>query len=155
VPNCAADHIEATRLALAQLPRQLRRRVLIRTDYGGGTQGFLAGLASLGRRLPYSVGFTITDDIQDTILKLPPEIAQLIARHSARWQELGFGSQSEFVDYFSEILRGNSGALRESLANDRTAWFDAGRRTIVIYNWAVDVKSTAFFGDFNEFVRLK
>ena len=30
--NTAADHIEATRLSLAQLPRRLRRRVLVRTD---------------------------------------------------------------------------------------------------------------------------
>ena len=51
------------RLALAQLPRQLRRRVLIRTDSGGGTHEFLAWLPSPGRRLAYSVGFTITEDI--------------------------------------------------------------------------------------------
>jgi hypothetical protein len=69
--NTAADHIEATRLALAQLPRHQRRRVLIRTDSGGGTQGFLAWLATPGRRLPYSVGFTITQDIQDAILAIP------------------------------------------------------------------------------------
>ena len=69
--NTAGDHIEATRLGVAQLPARLRRRVLIRTDSGGGTQGFLAWLASPGRRLAYSVGFTITDDIQDAILKLP------------------------------------------------------------------------------------
>ena len=69
--NTAADHIEATRLALAQLPRHLRRRVLIRTDSGGGTHDFLAWLAKPGRRLAYSVGFTITEDIQDAILKIP------------------------------------------------------------------------------------
>jgi Transposase DDE domain group 1 len=69
--NTASDHIEATRLALAQLPRHLRRRVLIRTDSGGGTQGFLAWLARPGRRLAYSVGFTITEDIQGAILKIP------------------------------------------------------------------------------------
>jgi hypothetical protein len=69
--NTAADHIEATRLALAQLPRRLRRRVLIRTDSGGGTHDYLAWLARPGRRLPYSVGFTITGDIQDAILKVP------------------------------------------------------------------------------------
>jgi hypothetical protein len=69
--NTAADHIEATRLALAQLPARLRRRVLIRADSGGGTQGFLAWLAKPGRRLPYPVGFTITDDVQDAILKIP------------------------------------------------------------------------------------
>ena len=41
--NTAADHIEATRLALAQLPRGQRRRVLVRTDSAGGTHGFLTG----------------------------------------------------------------------------------------------------------------
>jgi len=69
--NTAADHIDATRLSLAQLPARMRRRVLIRTDSGGGTHEFLAWLAKPGRRLPYSVGFTITGDIQDAILKVP------------------------------------------------------------------------------------
>jgi DDE family transposase len=69
--NTAADHIEATRLALAQLPGQTRRRVLIRTDSGGGTHEFLAWLTRPGRRLAYSVGFTITADIADAISKIP------------------------------------------------------------------------------------
>ena len=69
--NTAADHIEVTRLALAQMPRHLRRRVLIRADSGGGTHEFLAWLARPGRRLAYSVGFTMTDDICDAILKMP------------------------------------------------------------------------------------
>jgi hypothetical protein len=69
--DTAADHIEATRLGLAQLPARLRRRALIRADSAGGTHEFLAWLARPGRRLPYSVGFTITDDIQDAILKIP------------------------------------------------------------------------------------
>src|SRR4029077_14280488 len=51
--NTAADHIEAARLSLAQLPRRLRRRVLIRTDSGGGTHGFLEWLTAKSRRLPY------------------------------------------------------------------------------------------------------
>src|SRR5208282_1497572 len=59
--NTAADHIEAARLALAQLPRRLRRKVLIRADSGGGTHEFLTWLTKPGRRLAYSVGFTITD----------------------------------------------------------------------------------------------
>ena len=42
--NTAADHIEATRLALVQLPRHARRRVLIRADSGGGTHDFLSWL---------------------------------------------------------------------------------------------------------------
>jgi Transposase DDE domain group 1 len=72
--NTAAEHIEVTRLALAQLPRRQRRRVLIRTDSGGGTHGFLAWLASPGRRLHYSVGMTITDDIQDAIGTVPDRV---------------------------------------------------------------------------------
>ena len=69
--NTASDHIQATRLALAQLPRHLRRRVLIRSDSGGGTHEFLAWLARPGQRLAYSVGFTITEDIPDAVLKIP------------------------------------------------------------------------------------
>jgi hypothetical protein len=72
--NTAAEHIEVTKLALAQLPRRSRRRVLIRTDSGGGTHDFLAWLASPGRRLHYSVGMTITDDIAGAILTLPDRI---------------------------------------------------------------------------------
>jgi hypothetical protein len=49
--NTAADHIEATGLALAQLPAARRRQVLIRTDSAGGTQEFLAWLTKPGRRL--------------------------------------------------------------------------------------------------------
>jgi hypothetical protein len=69
--NTASDHIEAARLALAQLPRGLRRRVLIRTDSGGGTHEFLDWLTRPARRLRYSVGFTITEDVQEAILKIP------------------------------------------------------------------------------------
>jgi hypothetical protein len=45
--------------------------VLVRADSGGGTHEFLSWLARPGRRLAYSVGFTITDDIQDAIGKIP------------------------------------------------------------------------------------
>jgi hypothetical protein len=69
--NTAADHIEATKLAVAQLPRQLRRRVLIRADSGGGTHDLLNWLASPGRRLGYSVGMTITEDMREAILSIP------------------------------------------------------------------------------------
>jgi hypothetical protein len=69
--NTAAGHIEAARLALAQLPRRLRRRALIRTDSGGGTHEFLAWLASPGRHLRYPVGMTITDDTAEAILDVP------------------------------------------------------------------------------------
>ena len=69
--NTAADHIEATRLAIAQLPRHLRRKVLVRADSAGGTHEFLHWLTSGSRRLHYSVGMTITEAIQDAIGKVP------------------------------------------------------------------------------------
>ena len=69
--NTAADHIAATRLALTQLPKAMRRQVLIRADSGGGTHDFLNWLAKPGRRLAYSVGFTMNDDVQDAIGKVP------------------------------------------------------------------------------------
>jgi hypothetical protein len=72
--NTAAEHMELTRLALAQLPRRQRRRVLIRTDSGGGTHDFVKWLASPGRRLHYTVGMTITEDMQDAILALPDRV---------------------------------------------------------------------------------
>ena len=56
------------RLALAQLPKPVRRRVLFRADSGGGTQGFLARLAARGALsagpapLPLSAGTAIEVD---------------------------------------------------------------------------------------------
>jgi Transposase DDE domain group 1 len=69
--NTAADHIEATRLALAQLPSGTRRRALIRADSGGGTHDFLDWLTRPGRWLQYSAGMTITADMHDAILHVP------------------------------------------------------------------------------------
>jgi hypothetical protein len=69
--DTAADHIEATRLSLAQLPRRPRRRVLVRADSAGGAHDFLNWLTARSRRLHYSVGMTITDDMQAAILKVP------------------------------------------------------------------------------------
>jgi hypothetical protein len=69
--NTAADHIETARLAIEQLPRHLRRKVLVRADSGGGTHEFLTWLTARSRRLHYSVGMTITEAIQDAIGMVP------------------------------------------------------------------------------------
>jgi hypothetical protein len=71
--NTAADHVEVTRLAIAQLPRHLRRRVLVRADSGGGTHEFLKWPTAQSRRLHHSVGMTITEDMQAAILKVPEQ----------------------------------------------------------------------------------
>ncbi|WP_151484119.1 IS1380 family transposase [Streptomyces albicerus] len=69
----ASDHIATTQLALAQLPKRLRRgrQTLIRTDSAGGTHAFLDWLSRPGRWLSYSVGMTITDAIHQAVLKIP------------------------------------------------------------------------------------
>jgi hypothetical protein len=45
--------------------------VLVRAGSGGGTHEFLTWLTSRSRRLHYSVGMTITEDIQAAIGKVP------------------------------------------------------------------------------------
>ena len=72
--STAAGHIETARLALAQLPRRQHRKVLIRTDSGGGTHDFLTWLTSPGRRLHYSVGMTITEEMHQAILTIPDRV---------------------------------------------------------------------------------
>jgi hypothetical protein len=72
--NTASEHIEVTRLGLAQLPRRQGQQVLIRTDSGGGTHDFVKWLASPSRRLHYSVGMTITEDMQEAIRTLPERV---------------------------------------------------------------------------------
>ena len=72
--STAAGHIEVARLALAQLPRRQRRQVLIRTDSGGGTHDFLTWVTSPGRRLHYSIGMTITEDMHQAILAIPDRV---------------------------------------------------------------------------------
>ena len=63
------DHITAAGLALAQIPSRLHKQVLIRTDSGGGTHAFLNWVTS--RRLKYSIGFNLSDDICAAIGKVP------------------------------------------------------------------------------------
>lgn len=58
--NDAADHITVLDLALAQLSEQVRARVLVRAERGGGTKAFLAHIVGLG--LQYSVGIGTKTD---------------------------------------------------------------------------------------------
>jgi hypothetical protein len=76
--NTAADHIEVTDLALAQIPDADRHgtAILIRADGAGATKAWLAHLHTLrverGLQVDYSVGFTMTAAVQTAILALPP-----------------------------------------------------------------------------------
>ena len=69
--NTAADHIEVLDLALAQLPEQVRGRVLVRTDSGGGTKAFLHHITTLGLQYSTGIGVAIGID-QDLLGRLAP-----------------------------------------------------------------------------------
>ena len=45
--------------------------MLIRADSGGGTHEFLKWLTARSRRLHYSVGMVISEEMQAAILKVP------------------------------------------------------------------------------------
>lgn len=71
--NTAADHKKVLAGALAQLPwrpgYRVGRKVLVRTDAGGGTHKFLEYLTA--RRLAYSIGFGLTETIADAVEAVP------------------------------------------------------------------------------------
>lgn len=75
--NTAADHIEVTDLAVAQIPDGYRHGVpiLFRADGAGCSKEWLAHLRSLrddrGMDVSFSTGFTMTARVQEAILALP------------------------------------------------------------------------------------
>ncbi|MGH3763437.1 IS1380 family transposase [Actinophytocola sp.] len=75
--NTAVDHIGVIRDALRQLPSHRPgvrpgRRVLIRTDAAGCTHDVLDFLAA--QRLSYSVGFTLPDDTEQLLGRIPKAV---------------------------------------------------------------------------------
>ena len=75
--NTAADHIEVTDAALAQILDEHRygTPILVRADGAGCTKAWLAHLRALrdehGLDVEFSVGFTMTERVQDAILAVP------------------------------------------------------------------------------------
>jgi hypothetical protein len=75
--DTAADHIQVTDLVLAQIPDHERhgQPILIRADGAGASRAWLGHLHQLRTEqcldLGYSVGFTMTDTVQQAILALP------------------------------------------------------------------------------------
>lgn len=67
--NDAADQIAVLDAALAQLPDDLRGRVLVRGDTGAGVQGLLHHVTDLG--LEYSVGVYARQPVLDALAVLP------------------------------------------------------------------------------------
>jgi len=67
--NNAGDHIAVLAEALAQLPAQVRDRVLVRADSGGGVHAFLDHLHARGLR--YSIGLMGYQPVLDALDALP------------------------------------------------------------------------------------
>jgi hypothetical protein len=86
--NTAADHIQVTDEALAQIPDEYRHGapILIRADGAGATKTWLAHLRSLreqhGLNVSFSVGFSLTNQLKDAI-GLLPETAWTVAVDAA------------------------------------------------------------------------
>jgi len=68
--NSAADHITVLDMALAQLPRAVRSRVVVRADSGGGTKAFLTRITNLGLQYSTGIGTAIGVD-QQLLTRLP------------------------------------------------------------------------------------
>jgi hypothetical protein len=69
--NNAADQIAVLDAALAQLPEQVRPRVLVRGDAGSGVQPLLWHVTHLG--LAYSVGVSARQPVQDALDAVPTQ----------------------------------------------------------------------------------
>lgn len=69
--NDAADQITVLDAALAQLPEQVRARVLVRGDTGSGVQAFVWHIHNLG--LEYSVGVYGRQPVLDALAVLPKQ----------------------------------------------------------------------------------
>ncbi|WP_067905229.1 IS1380 family transposase [Nocardia vaccinii] len=74
--NTAADHKTVLASAIAQLPwhpgYRVGRKVLVRTDSGGGTHDFAAYCTA--RHVQYSLGFTLTDTIVEAVNRVPKHV---------------------------------------------------------------------------------
>jgi Transposase DDE domain group 1 len=86
--NAAADHIQISDEALAQIPDEYRHGtpILIRADGAGATKAWLTHLRSLseerGLDVSFSVGFAVTNQLKDAI-GLLPETAWTVAVDAA------------------------------------------------------------------------
>ena len=73
--NTAADHIDVLGQAIAQIPAAHRRDLLIRSDGAGASHDLLDWITEQnrvrGRRVEYSVGFSITAPIRRAIVTCP------------------------------------------------------------------------------------
>ncbi|MEV1001839.1 hypothetical protein [Nonomuraea sp. NPDC050202] len=71
-----ADHLEVLATAIAQIPPQHRRRIVITCDGAGATielLAFITALSTRSRQAPYSVGFGLDERARIAITALPAD----------------------------------------------------------------------------------
>ena len=73
--NTATDHIQVLAEAIAQVPGTHGRKLLIRSDGAGASHTLVDWLTEQdtvrGRRLEYSIGFTLTEKLRHAIGLVP------------------------------------------------------------------------------------
>ncbi|MCX4745674.1 transposase [Kitasatospora sp. NBC_01287] len=88
--NTVADHITVLTAALRQIPGSSAAKILVRIDGAGATHDLLAHLEVLNtarRTVRYLVGWTITEDDEKAIAKLPERAWEASLRQSGEVQE--------------------------------------------------------------------
>ena len=88
--NTVVDHIEVLTAALRQIPRSSQAKILVRVDGAGATHDLLEHLEALNtarRTVRYLVGWTITEDDEKAIAKLPATAWQASLRQDGEIQE--------------------------------------------------------------------
>ncbi|WP_405009730.1 transposase [Kitasatospora sp. NBC_01539] len=88
--NTVADHITVLTAALGQIPGSSAAKILVRIDGAGATHDLLEHLEALNtarHTVRYLVGWTITEDDEKAIAKLPDSAWETSLRQSGEVQE--------------------------------------------------------------------
>jgi len=120
--NTAADHIAIIDAAIAAIPAEYRRRLLITIDGAGSSHKVIEHLTALDARVgfsvQYSVGFDLDARVRGGIALLPEDTwADALDSTGAARDDAGI----------AEV----TGLLRESYTGDKLATWPAGMRIVV------------------------
>lgn len=88
--NTVADHIRVLREALAQVPGASTAKILVRVDGAGATHGLhehLRDLNTMRRTVRFTTGWTITDEDEKAIARLPETAWETSIKQDGSLQE--------------------------------------------------------------------
>jgi hypothetical protein len=121
--NTAADHVEVLDAAIAQIPPERRRDLLITCDGAGSTHALVGHIAELnaaqGRRVHYSVGFDLDQRGRDAITMVPERVWEHVLDADGRPRDLDAAGAAELT-----------GLMRHSVGGDTLANWDPDMRII-------------------------